>query len=106
MAYGCNIGPHIMAQMITGISYQKIKDMFDWQLTEDAHRIALADMVNGIGSIEITKAWGEGKTAGLMDNDLVIAERRYSEPLAINLTTLPLSFTYLWLIIMLLFTTW
>ena len=64
MAYGCNIGPHIMAQMITDISYQKIKDMFDWQLTEDAHRIALADVVNGIGSIEITKVWGEGKTAG------------------------------------------
>src|SRR5659263_378335 len=63
MAYGCNIGPHIMAQMITGISYQKIKDMFDWQLTEDAHRIALADVVNDIGSIEITKAWGDGKTA-------------------------------------------
>jgi hypothetical protein len=64
MAYGCNIGPHIMAQMITGISYQQIKHMFDWQLTDDAHRIALADVVNGIGSIEITKVWGEGKTAG------------------------------------------
>ena len=64
MAYGCNIGPHIMAQMITGISYQQIKYMFDWQLTDDAHRIALADVVNGIGSIEITKAWGDGKTAG------------------------------------------
>jgi len=32
MAYGCNIGPHIMAQMITDISYQQIKYMFDWQL--------------------------------------------------------------------------
>jgi TnpA family transposase len=64
MAYGCNIGPHIMAQMITGISYQQIKHMFDWQFTDDAHRVALADVVNGIGSIEITKAWGDGKTAG------------------------------------------
>ena len=64
MAYGCNIGPHIMAKIITGISYRQIKHIFDWQLTDDAHRIALAEVVNGIGGIEATKAWGDGKTAG------------------------------------------
>ncbi len=64
MCYGCNIGPHIMAQIITGMSYQQIKRMFDWQLTDDAQREALADIVNGIGGIEATRAWGEGKTAG------------------------------------------
>ncbi len=64
MAYGCNIGPHIMAQMITGISYRQLKHIFDWQITEEAQRQALAEVVNGIGGIEVTKAWGEGKTSG------------------------------------------
>ena len=68
MAYGCNIGPQIMAQMIIGISYQQIKHVFDWQLTDDAHRIALADVVNGIGSIEITKAWGVEFSSEVMAN--------------------------------------
>jgi TnpA family transposase len=64
MAYGCNIGPHIMAQIITGISYWQLKHIFDWQITEEAQRQALAEVVNGIGGIEVTKAWGEGKTSG------------------------------------------
>ena len=64
MAYGCNIGPYIMAQIITGITYQQLKHIFDWQITDDAQRLALACVVNGIGGIEVTKIWGEGKTAG------------------------------------------
>ncbi len=64
MAYGCNIGPHTMAQMIAGVSYKQIKHMFDWQITDEAQRRALADVVNGISGIEVTKAWGEGKTSG------------------------------------------
>ena len=64
MAYGCNIGPHLMAQMISGISYKQIKHIFDWQITDDAQRQALAQVVNGIGGIEITKVWGTGKTSG------------------------------------------
>jgi TnpA family transposase len=64
MAYGCNIGPHTMAQMIAGVSYKQIKHIFDWQMTDEAQRRALADIVNGISGIEVTKAWGEGKTSG------------------------------------------
>lgn len=37
--------------------------MFDWQMTDDAHRMALALIVNGSTGIEAIKAWGEGKTA-------------------------------------------
>jgi hypothetical protein len=29
MAYGCNIGPQIMSQMITDVSYRQIKHIFD-----------------------------------------------------------------------------
>jgi len=64
MAYGCNIGPHTMAQMIEGVSYKQIKHIFDWQITDEAQRHALADVVNGISGIEVTKVWGEGKTSG------------------------------------------
>lgn len=38
MAYGCNIGPHLMAQIIRGSSYKQIKHIFDWQITDDAQR--------------------------------------------------------------------
>ena len=64
MAYGCNIGPHTMAQIIQGASYKQIKHIFDWQITDDAQRQALAQVVNGIGGIEVTKVWGAGKTSG------------------------------------------
>ena len=64
IAYGCNIGPHTMAQMIAEVSYKQIKRIFDWQITDEAQRHALADVVNGISGIEVTKVWGEGKTSG------------------------------------------
>jgi len=63
MCYGCNIGPYIMPQIIPGITYHQIKRMFDWQMTDDAHQEALADIVNGIAGIKATRAWGDGKTA-------------------------------------------
>jgi hypothetical protein len=52
------------AQMIEGVSYKQIKHIFDWQITDEAQRCALADLVNGISGIEVTKVWGEGKTSG------------------------------------------
>jgi hypothetical protein len=64
MAYGCNIGPYLMAQIISGVSYKQIRHIFDWQITDDAQRRALAQVVNGIGGIEVTKAWGDGRTSG------------------------------------------
>jgi len=50
--------------MIEGVSYKQIKHIFDWQITDEAQRHALADVVNGISGIEVTKVWGEGKTSG------------------------------------------
>src|SRR3954453_5787689 len=32
-------------------------------VTEDAHRLALAQTVNGIAGIAVTKVWGEGRSA-------------------------------------------
>ena len=62
MAHGCNIGPCTMAQL-TGISYGKIKHISDWMITEEGLRTTLATVVNAISNLDITQAWGEGKTS-------------------------------------------
>ena len=63
MAYGCNIGPYTMSRLAGDITYRQIKRVTDWQLTEEAQRQALADVVNAISRLDITQAWGEGKTS-------------------------------------------
>lgn len=63
MAYGCNIGPYTMARLTDGVSYSEIRHITDWQLTEEAQRQALAQLVNAISNLAVTQAWGEGKTS-------------------------------------------
>ena len=63
MAHGCFIGPYTMARLTQGVSYDQIRNITDWQLTEDAQRPALATIVNGISKLDISKQWGEGKTS-------------------------------------------
>ncbi|MFQ5856019.1 MAG: Tn3 family transposase [Anaerolineae bacterium] len=63
MAHGCNIGPYTMARLTEGVSYEHIKHVTNWQLTEEAQRQALAQLVNAISNLDVTQAWGEGKTS-------------------------------------------
>jgi TnpA family transposase len=63
MAHGCFLGPYTMARLTQGVSYDQIRNITDWQLTEDAQRLALANVVNGISKLDISKQWGEGKTS-------------------------------------------
>lgn len=63
MAHGCNIGTYTMSQLIEGISYSRLKHISDWSLTEEAQRTALAVVVNAISQLDVTQAWGEGKTS-------------------------------------------
>ena len=63
MADGFNIGPDTMAQITPGISYWQLQRITDWQLTNETQRGALADVVNAIARLDITSAWGEGKTS-------------------------------------------
>lgn len=63
MAHGCFIGPHTMARLTHGISYDQIGHITDWQLTEDAQRSVLARVVNAITNLDISKQWGDGKTS-------------------------------------------
>lgn len=52
-----------MAQLTPGITYWQIKQVTDWQLTEEALRQALAKLVNAISSLEVTQAWGTGQAS-------------------------------------------
>lgn len=63
MALGSLMGPYTMSRLTSGISYQQIRRIIDWQITEEAQRTALATIVNAISKIEISKRWGEGKTS-------------------------------------------
>lgn len=63
MAHGCNVGLDCMSQLVTDISYRQLKNITDWQLTDDAQRTALAWIVNAISKLTISKHWGDGKTS-------------------------------------------
>ena len=63
MAHGCNIGPFTMARLTEGVTYTQIKQITDWQLTEEAQKQALAQLVKAISRLDVTQAWGEGKTS-------------------------------------------
>lgn len=63
MAYGCNIGPYTMARLTDGVTYREIRHITDWQLTEETQRQALAQLVNAISNLDVTQAWGEGRTS-------------------------------------------
>jgi TnpA family transposase len=63
MAHGCNIGPYTMARLTDGITYRQIKEVTDWQLSEEAQRQALAQLVNALSRLDVTQTWGEGKTS-------------------------------------------
>lgn len=63
MAQGCNIGPHTMAQLTSGVTYDRLKRVSDWQLTRDTQREALAVLVKAISGLDTSLYWGEGKTS-------------------------------------------
>jgi TnpA family transposase len=52
-----------MAQLTATVTYQHIKRITDWQLTEENQRSALAIVVNAIASLDTAQTWGEGKTS-------------------------------------------
>jgi TnpA family transposase len=63
IAHGCNVGPYTMARLTQGITYAQIKQITDWQITEDAQRQALAQIVNAITRLDVTQVWGQGKSS-------------------------------------------
>lgn len=63
MAHGCNLGAYTMAQLTPDITYEQLKRIADWQLTEEAQRSALADLVGAITGLDTSSRWGEGRSA-------------------------------------------
>ncbi len=63
MAHASEIGPYTMAQLTEGITYNRMKHITDWHMHEDTQRSALAEVVNAISRLDITKAWGDGTTS-------------------------------------------
>jgi len=63
LAHGCNIGLHTMAQITQGVTYKQLKRVSDWQMTEEAQRVALATLVHAISRLDTTLHWGEGRTS-------------------------------------------
>jgi len=63
MAHGCNLGVYTMAQLTSDVSYEQLKRIADWQLTEEAQRSALAELVSAIADLDTSSRWGEGRTA-------------------------------------------
>jgi Tn3 transposase DDE domain len=39
MAHGCNLGVYTMAQLTSNVSYEQLKRIGDWHLTEEAQRL-------------------------------------------------------------------
>ena len=48
MAHGCNLGVYTMAQLTSDVTYEQLKRIGDWHLTEEAQRSALAELVSAI----------------------------------------------------------
>jgi TnpA family transposase len=63
MAHGCNLGAYTMAQLTPGVTYDQLKRLADWQLTEEAQRSALAELVDAITGLDTSSHWGEGRTS-------------------------------------------
>ena len=63
LGHGCNIGLHAMAQITQGVTYKQLKRVSDWQMTEEAQRAALAELVHAISRLDTTLHWGEGRTS-------------------------------------------
>jgi TnpA family transposase len=63
MAHACEIGTHTMAQITEGISYNRLKQISEWQLHEENQRPALAVVVNAISQLGVSHFWGDGKTS-------------------------------------------
>jgi TnpA family transposase len=63
MAHGCNLGVYTMAQLTSDVTYEQLKRIGDWHLTEEAQRSALAELVSAIADLDTSSRWGEGRTA-------------------------------------------
>jgi hypothetical protein len=75
MAHGCNLGVYTMAQLTSNVTYEQLKRIGDWHLTEEAQRSALAELVSAITDLDTSARWGQGKTAASDGQRFSLARR-------------------------------
>ena len=92
MAHGCNIGIYTMAQLVSDVSYDYMKRITDWQLTDEALRTALAWIVNAISKLNITKNWGEGKRSSSDSHLVTFKEKVLQQEFSVKLGEFALKF--------------
>lgn len=63
IAQGTNLGIERMAKSSTGLSYNKLRNVAETYLTEDALRRAQASLVNYQHKLAMAKFWGSGHTS-------------------------------------------
>ena len=63
LAHGCNLGPHKMSELTSGVTYKQLKRVGDWRFTQDSQRAALALLAQSISALDTAEYWGEGKTS-------------------------------------------
>jgi hypothetical protein len=63
--HGARLQPrrHTMARLTSDVTYDQLKRIGDWHLTEEAQRSALAQLVSAIADLDTSLRWGEGRTA-------------------------------------------
>jgi hypothetical protein len=88
MAHGCFIGPYTMARLTDGVSYEQIRHITDWQLTEEGQRSVLAVIVNALTQLDVSKRWGTGKTSSSDAQRYSFHGVRYNKLTAHNLAIL------------------
>lgn len=61
MAWGCGIGLTVMPTLVQGITYNILRNISDYYISDDdLSRYALADVVNAISRLTISGGWGQG----------------------------------------------
>ncbi len=64
MAFGCGIGMSTMVSLVPGITYDRLRGVSDYYVSEeDNARYALADVVNALCDLDITGNWGIGQAS-------------------------------------------
>ena len=63
LAHGCNLGPHKMSELTSGVTYKQLKRVGDWRFTQDSQRAALALLAQSISALDTAEYWGDGKTS-------------------------------------------
>src|SRR4029077_15599144 len=57
----CNPGVSTMAQLTSNVTYEQLKRIGDWHLTEEAQRSALAELVSAITDLDPSSRWARAR---------------------------------------------